>query len=100
MRYGVANVGRISVHAGKRTSNWLILFLILEAIFSGRSSGQTAGGVPQDLARKANSGDAQAMDELGLDCQRGKGVGLDLAAGQQWLEKAAEAGSTPAMDRL
>jgi len=86
---------------------WLSTFLsvALAAILSSNCPGQDdvpAGPAKavEQLRGKAAAGDAGAMYELGMDYQRGKLVELDLTLARQWLEKAANAGSTRAMDRL
>lgn len=71
--------------------------LLLSHLAVGQS---TRGDELSDLMSKANSGDPAAMFKLGMDYQSGKLVGQDLAASRSWVQKAAEAGNTDAMDRM
>ena len=46
----------------------------------------------EELETKANSGDADAMFQLGVSYAFGRGAELDLKKALDWLNKAAQAG--------
>jgi hypothetical protein len=54
----------------------------------------------QSLQSRAGSGDADAMYQLGLLYQSGRGVTADQGQAQQWLEQAARAGNAYAQYAL
>jgi TPR repeat protein len=55
---------------------------------------------PQDLLKKAQSGDASAQFELGRAYEDGKGFPQDEGLAAEWLRKAAEQGNAKAQSSL
>jgi TPR repeat protein len=77
-------------------------FVAAFAVLPTRSYSQNTTSQPaiNQLGVKADSGDAEAMYELAMHYQSARLVGLDLTKAREWLERAADAGSAPAADRL
>ncbi len=49
--------------------------------------------IDRDLWARANSGDADAQNELGCTCYTGQGVSIDYAEAFRWFQKAAGQGN-------
>lgn len=62
---------------------------ILSLMFIVALAGAASAADVNDLTKKANGGDVQAMYELGLAYMSGDGVDNDDTKGVGWLEKAA-----------
>lgn len=60
----------------------------------------TAGTTPEDLVKRAQSGDANAQFELGRAYEDGKGFPQDDDSAAVWLRKAAEQGNAKAQSSL
>ena len=54
----------------------------------------------EELKKRADAGDAEAMFKLGLMYAKGEGVTLDIDKAREWWEKAADAGHAVAMFNL
>lgn len=72
------------------------------ALFLGAYSfiQNTAGTSPEDLVKRAQSGDAKAQFELGRAYEDGKGFPQDDNLAVEWLRKAAEQGHAGAQNSL
>lgn len=53
-----------------------------------------------NLIKKANAGDSDAMNRLGWLFQNGKGVDRDLVKAREWYEQAISKGNSKAMFNL
>jgi TPR repeat protein len=76
-----------------------ILFLVLLAVFAV----QLAQGQTNDIAalkKKAEQGDPQAQNDLGVKYALGQGVPQDEAEAVKWYRKAAEQGDANAQFSL
>ncbi|HEY8746573.1 MAG TPA: tetratricopeptide repeat protein [Tepidisphaeraceae bacterium] len=88
----------------KIIKRWMVASLLFVPAAIAMSAGCNLSTQRQaahnQLLRKANDGDAQAMYEVAIDYQGAKFVQLERSTALHWLEKAAQAGSTRAMHRL
>ena len=73
---------------------------VLSLIFVFALVGVVGAADVDDLTKKANSGDAQAMYDLGMAYMNGDGIDNDDAKGVSWLEKAAYKGHSEAQYEL
>src|SRR5215831_6735775 len=77
--------------------NAVARFLVFLSVFVVRGLGQSS---PEDLVKRAQSGDAGAQFELGRAYEDGKGFLQDDDSAVIWFRKAAELGNAKAQSSL
>jgi len=69
------------------------LFILFTFAFSAMTQAQ----ISSELLRKANNGDADAMNWIGYDYMQGDRVQQNYVTAMEWFQKAAEKGNASAM---